>query len=353
MKKTCVITASHYVLPANELTNEDLFERFGEKKVQSISKLSGISARRVAPENVTSVDLASAAAERMLESENISRDDFDMLIFITQTPDYILPGAAFVTHERLKFPESCGAFDINLGCSAMPYGLAVANSMIVSGQCKKILLVYSDTVTKLVNPKDRSLVTLHGDGAAVFVLEASDDADTGIEFCDVKAQAAGWKHLIVPAGGARLPHSEETAKDKEDDFGIICSQNNLQMNGAAVFHFSISTIPNEIKKSLEKHSKNIGDYDMVILHQANKSMVEQIYRAIGATEEQKFYFMEKVGNLSVASSPVVLAQALRQGKLDAGGYVLGAAFGVGLSWGVFSIKFKPNSVKASQASTDY
>lgn len=352
MSLTCKIAASHYVLPKKILTNEDLFERFGEKKVRGISKLSGISERRIADDDTTAVDLGFAAADRMLESENIDRGDFDALIFVSQTGDYILPPSASVLHERLGLPETCAAFDIPMGCAAMPYAFAVAKGLAASGQCRKILLVFSDTVTKLVNPKDRSLVTLHGDGAAAFALEACPCGE-GLDFAELGTDSSGWRHLIVPAGGMRTPKSPETAVETEDENGIICSQENLQMNGPAVFHFSISKIPGEIKKALQKYSESIENYSMVLLHQANRMMLDQIYAQIGVSDSQKFFFMEKVGNLSTAASPVLLAEALRSGKLENGGRVLGAAFGVGLAWGTYSITFKAGSAKASKAPTEF
>ena len=234
----------------------------------------------------------------------------------------------------------------------MPYALAVAKGLAASGQCGKILLVFGETISKLINPKDRSLVPLHGDGAAAFVLEAADDG-TGVGFVELGSDSGGWRHLIVPAGGMRLRTSPETSKESEDENGIVCSQENLQMNGAAVFHFSISKIPEEIRKALKKHSAETGDFSLVLLHQANRMMLDQIYAQIGASPEQKFFFMEKIGNLSAASSPVLLAEALRSGRLDKGGSVLGAAFGVGLSWGVYSISFAPESVRVSRASTEF
>ena len=109
MSLTCKITASHYVLPEKILSNEDLFERFGEKKIRGISKLSGITERRIADEDTTAADLGFAAASRLLESENIPRDDFDMVIFVSQTADYMLPASAFILHEKLGLPETCGA----------------------------------------------------------------------------------------------------------------------------------------------------------------------------------------------------------------------------------------------------
>ena len=346
------ITASHYVLPGQILSNEDLSKRFDPKKISNISKLSGIYERRISPRDVTAVDLGTAAAKRMLDDLNIAKSDFDILIFASQTRDYVIPPSSFILHERLSMPNSCGAFDLPLGCAAFPYAMGVANGLISSGQCQKILLIISDTITHLINPKDRGLVTLHGDGAAAFVIEKSE-GDCGFEFADFGSDSSGWKYLIVPAGGMRIPVSEQTRVEKTDANGITSTDENLQMNGEAVFYFSISAIPKAIKTTLAKNGADISSYDLVLLHQANKMMLNQIYNSLGVSPEHRFFFMEKLGNLSAASSPVLLAEAFRQGKFDSGGRLLLSAFGAGLTWGTFSMKIAPHSVFPSKASTDF
>ncbi len=351
MKTFSKISASHYVLPAKNLTNADLSSTFEEAKLRNISRVSGILERRVAPAGVTALDLGFEAARRMLEAENIAREDFDMLIFVSQTGDHILPASAYVLHEKLSLPKSCGAFDMPLGCPAMPYALTVANGLIASGQCGKILLVFADTITKLVYPKDRSLVTLHGDGAAAFTIEKSGGRN-GLEFVELGVQSTGWKSLMVPAGGMRLPKSAATKKEITSDAGVCTTDEHLQMDGMGVFQFSTTKIPSEICAALKKHEADISDFDLVLLHQANRLITDQIYKKIGADKEQQFMFMEKVGNLSAASTPVLLARALREGRLDKGGRVLLCSFGVGLTWGTFAISFGKNSVKTSKKASD-
>ncbi len=351
MKFHAKMTASHYVLPGQILDNDDLAARFGLRKVKAISNLSGIYERRVCPKNITAVDLGGAAAGRMLDSLSIDRSDFDMLIFVSQTRDYILPPSAYVLHDRLKMPSSCGAFDLPLGCSAFPCAMGIANGLVASGQCKKILLILSDTITHLINPGDRGLVTLHGDGAAAFVLERSED-EFGFEFADMGSESSGWKYLIVPAGGMRTPSSNETRLEKTTPDGITTTDENLQMNGEAIFHFSITTVPGAVRKTLAKHNAEISSYDLVLFHQANKLMLDNIYNELGVDEKCRFFFMEKIGNLSAASSPVLLAEALRSGKLNSGGRLLLSAFGVGLSWAIFSMRFAPGGKISSKASTE-
>lgn len=344
------ITASHYVLPSQSLTNEDLFKRFDPKKIKGISKLSGIYERRIAPKDVTSVDLGTESARRMIESCNIDKNSIDMLIFVSPTRDYILPQSAAIIHNKLSLSEHCGTFDIVMGCPALPYSLGVANGLIASGQCSKILLIIADTITKLVNPKDRGLVPLHGDGAASFIIEKSS-SDDGIEFVETFTDSKNWDVLIVPAGGCRRPYDESTQIESVDESGNIVSPENLQMNGAAVFHFSISKIPETIKNCLEKHNFSLDRYKLVLLHQANKMMLDNIYNSIKATQEQRFFFMENVGNLSAASTPVLLAEAMRTKKISKGDNVLLSSFGVGLSWGVCSVKF--GNFIASTADVEY
>lgn len=352
MKKVSKITSSHYILPSKVLKNEDLLDRFDEKKLKGISKLSGIYERRVAPENVTAVDLGTECAQRMIDSLNVDKSSIDMIIFVSSTPDYILPPSSYVIHKNLGLQECCGAFDVPMGCPALPYSLSIANGLIASGQSKKILLIIADTVTKLLNPKDRGLVTLHGDGSASFIIEKSKN-DFGIESIELFADSSNWDKLLVPAGGMRKRCSEKTKIDFEYDNGSFVNDENLQMNGAAVFHFGISTIPNAIKNFMKKHDIGNDDISLLLLHQANKMMLDQIYRTLNIESYKQFFFMEKIGNLGAASSPVLLAEALRTKKINHLDRVLSCAFGVGLSWGICSIKFENPETIASRSSTEF
>lgn len=331
------ITACHYVLPRNVEQNSDLAVRFGEKKMRSVEKISGIVSRRVAPKGVCASDLGFAAASRMIEKLNIKKEEIDCLVFASQTPDYILPSTAAVLHEKLGLSSSCGAFDVSMGCPAFIYSLSIANGMIASGQCKKILLIVADTITKLINPLDFGLVPLHGDGAACFLVEKSD-GKYGIEGVDFGTDSSLYEALIVKDGGFRNPISENSATPVPDKFGAVRTAKDLQMDGAAVFHFSLYKVPEEISKAMQKFGVSLADLDKVLLHQANKTMVAQIYKMLGVPPEKQFYFMEKIGNLSAASSAVLLVEALRRGTVAQNARVLVSAFGVGLSWGTAILK---------------
>lgn len=342
------ITGMHYCVPRQRLTNEALVERFGERQIKSIVKMAGVRERRVVSAGETASDLAYWAARRLLEGRGIDPQEIDLLIYATQTGDYQIPATACVMHGRLGLSERCAAFDINLGCTSFPYSLSVAHSMVAAGLAHKALVINADALTTVIHPLDRGLVPLHGDGAAATLVEPTSRAGGFAGFW-LGTDGSGYRHLIIPASGARLPRTAETHKEIQDESGIIRTQEHLYMNGPAIFHFSVYKIPEVIQQALDQFGLTIGDLDLVLLHQANRTMVDQIYRSLDIPAEKRFYFMEDIGNLSGASTPVLLAEAWRQGRIKPGTKTLLAAFGVGLSWGVTVIEWPMDLAPAIQA----
>jgi 3-oxoacyl-[acyl-carrier-protein] synthase-3 len=196
----------------------------------------------------------------------------------------------------------------------------------------------ADAITTVIHPMDRGLIPLHGDGAVATLLEPALGQGGFVGFL-MGTDGAGYHHLMIPASGARIPRTAETKKEFVDESGIIRTQDHLCMNGPAIFHFSVYKVPEIIRQSLSQFQLTIDDIDLVLLHQANKTMVDLIYRALEVPDEKRFYFMENIGNLSGPSTPAVLAEAWRQGLVRPGTRTLLAAFGVGLSWGVTVIEW--------------
>lgn len=352
MIRSSVITGMHYCVPTRRLTNADLVERFGERQLKSIVRMAGIEERRVVSPGETAADLAFAAARTLLDDRGVDPRTIDLLVFASQTGDYQLPATACVLHGRLGLDEHCAAFDINLGCTSFPYALSVVHSMIVAGVATKALLLTAEALTTVIHPLDRGLVPLHGDGAVATLVEVSR-GDGGIVGFFLGTEGRGYHHLIIPASGARTPRSEATRKEVRDESGIVRTQEHLHMDGAAIFHFSVYKVPDVIREALARFGLTVGDLDLVVLHQANKTMVQQIYRALEVPPEKQFFFMEKVGNLSGPSTPAVLAEAWRQGRIAPGSRTLLAAFGVGLSWGVAVIQWPHDLGPAVQGPVDY
>lgn len=343
---TSTIIATSYALPVNRLTQAELIQRFGEKAVNSIAKMSGIKERRVVAPGQCASDLALSAANRLIKHHNIDRKTIDLLTFASQTPDYKIPSTSSVLHGKLKLSERCCTFDINQACSSFIHSLQVAHSMIVAGTATRALVINGDAISTLINPMDRGLVTLHGDAAAATLIEKSDINDGGFELIETGADGSLFDRLLVPAGGSRLPSSLETKIEETAEDGCTRNMEQLYMDGPSVFHFAVYKMPGVIKEAINKAGFVMDDIDMVLLHQANKMMVDLIYSSLKVPEAKRFYFLEKVGNSSGASLPTLLSHAWREGVIRPGSRTLLCGFGAGLSWGVSIIRW-PDDINAS------
>ncbi|MEI6393245.1 MAG: ketoacyl-ACP synthase III [Verrucomicrobiota bacterium] len=332
------IKAMAYCLPESRLTNAELVARFGEKAVQSIIKMAGVKERRVVAEGETASDLACRAAQRLFAEHGVDPKTIDLLIFTSQTGDYQIPATACVLHERLGLGERCACFDMGLGCSAFPFSLSVANGLLATGVASRALLLNADALTQVIHPQDRGLVPLHGDAAVATLMESTPGGGrlAGFYF---GTDGSGWKHLVIPVSGARRKRDTESAREVTDDTGSVTTAEHLQMNGPAVFHFSMHKVPEAIKAALAQWHWAIADCQLVLLHQANRTMVDMIYRLLRVPVEKQFHFVEEVGNASGASSPMLLAEAYRQGRIKSGDKIVLAAFGAGLSWSVVGIEW--------------
>lgn len=346
------ITAIHYCIPSEKLTNEQLVERFGERTVGAISKMSGIIERRVSATDCSTSDLGTFAAEQLLSAHHIDRQTIDLIVVGTETPDYQTPATACVMNGRLGLSDRCASFDVSMGCSAFPYALAVVHSMIAAGIAKRGLLVIADTLTKVLHPDDRGLVPLHGDGAMACIVERCNDNEGNIGFF-LGTDGKSHHHLVIPASGTRMPRNEKTRETYKDESGVSRSLEHMHMNGPAVFSFSLHRVPDMIRQALAAQNMTIDQIDLVLLHQANKKMVDQIYTVLKVPEEKRFFFMEKIGNCAAASSAILYAEAWRQGAVKPGMTVLVAGFGVGLSWGIAIMKCPLGTDASTHALTDY
>lgn len=341
------ILATNFVLPAGTLTHEELEERFGSEAMKKVVSGAGILNRRVAEPGICGSDLAYEAAVRLLEFHRINTDSIDLLIHCTQSPDYLLPSTACVLHDRLKLNQRCASFDINLGCSQYVYALSVAHSMISAGVASRALILTGDTMSRTLNPKDRSVVPLFGDAGTASLIGAVPEGQGFLGF-ELGTDGSGYQHLMIPAGGFRKPLSDSTATESTDAEGNTRTEQNLYMNGPAVFHFSVSVVPRVVQSLLNKLSLNISDIDLFLFHQANKYMLDYLFKKLKIPEEKTHFFLEECGNLSGSSVPTVLTDAWRAGKLKPGALVLLLGFGVGLSWAGTVLRWPDSTLGAVQ-----
>jgi 3-oxoacyl-[acyl-carrier-protein] synthase III len=321
------------VVPQIEKSIDDEIELYGGniKQIERIKKAIGLDKRRVTDEYTTCVDLCHQAADKLFDGLTVLKSEIDGLIFVTQTPDHFQPSNATIIHGRLGLEKNCASFDINLGCSGYVYGLWMAHMMIASGTCNKVLLLAGDTISKCVNPKDRSTAPLFGDAGTATLLEKTNSDHES--FFSLHTDGTGNEFIKVPAGGFRCPSNAETAVAFEDEEGNWRSEDDIYMNGGEVFNFSIKTEPAAIIEILEYSKKKIEEIDYVIFHQANKYIITNIAKRLNLPlEKAPCETVSKYGNQSSASIPSTINDSLDvQASTDKIQLIL-SGFGVGLSW---------------------
>lgn len=332
MSQRAAIKAINSFLPLGKLTNEQLAEEFGDRHASQIFSKTGVAVRGVAAADECASDLGVAAAKRLFASGVCAPEEVDFLIFCTQSPDYFTPATACVIQDRLDLQTSCGAIDLNQGCSGYVYGLALAKSLVEAETARNVLLITGDTYTKLINRRDRSLRTLFGDGATASLIGAVEAQSELIGPFVMGTDGRGAHRIIVKAGGLRCPPTPETAIEKEDESGNWRSDQNLYMDGANVFAFALKTVPRVMDQLLEKSGLTMDKVDFVIPHQANRFMLERLRARMKIPAEKFWIDMEQSGNTVSSTIPIALESARQQGRVKAGDRVALIAFGVGYSW---------------------
>ncbi len=335
------LAAIRTTLPETVLDNEQLASQYEGWSADKIYAKTGIRTRRIAAPDECASDLAVRAVKKLAEDTGIERSSIDYLLCCTQTPDYILPTTACVLQHRLGLPISCGALDFNLGCSGYVYGLGLAKALIDSGQATTIILITSDTYSKLLNPADKSVRTLFGDGAAATLVVGREQESLIGPFV-YGTDGAGAGNLIVPTGGMRRSIVAE-AELVSDESGNARTVNDLYMNGAEIFNFTLRMVPDAITKLLNKTGISMEQVDLFVFHQANRFMLDHLRRKLHIPEEKFVFAMEYVGNTVSSSIPMALEHAETQGQLKPGALVMLVGFGVGYSWAATLIRWGPAS----------
>ena len=337
------ITASSYYVPETRLTHAELAVRYGEEMARKVAESAGIWERRVAGPDECASDLAVRAAEDLLTRHQVDRSTIDLVIFATQTPDYLLPTTACMMQDRLKLPTSCAAFDINLGCSQYVYSLAVAHSMIEAGLASRALVMTGDTVSRILHPQDRSVVPLFGDAGTATLLERCAPGRGFLRF-KLGTDGKGAPFLIWPASGLRKPRSADTARAVTDKGGNIRREEDMAMDGAAVFVFTLKTVPKLIEDLLAAEKLTVADVDLFIFHQASELIVESSAKKLKIPREKLHYKLHDVGNSGGSTVGIALTDAWLKGRIKPGMRVVLSAFGVGLSWAGTIIHWPENTL---------
>jgi 3-oxoacyl-[acyl-carrier-protein] synthase-3 len=326
--KNIGITGISACVPKKVVKNICLNDIFSDNTLKKLIKMTGIMERRIADKKQCSSDICFEAANALLDKMNIDRKSIDLLIFVTQTPDYRIPATSILLQDRLGLEKATACFDINLGCSGYVYGLSIAYAYVSQDGIKKALLLVGDTVSKFVSVKDKATSLLFGDGGSATLIEKKDEFRDS--YFSLNSDGSRNEFLKIKAGGYRNPSSYETLLPKIQEDGNIRSDEELFMNGTEIFNFTLQEVPKDIKNLLKFANNKLNDVDFVVYHQANRFITDYLTKKLGYPLDRVPYSLDKYGNTSGASIPLTIVSELKEKITDKKLILCG--FGVGLSW---------------------
>lgn len=311
-------------LPPRIETNAQLAELFPNWNMEVIASKTGILQRHIADPDVCASDLGVAACEQLFTEHDIDRSSIDMLLLCTQTPDYPLPTTACLMQDRLSLRTSCGALDFNLGCSGFVYGLAMADGLIRTGACKRILLVTAETYSRYIHEEDRSLRTIFGDGAAATLIEAGEEPT--LQAFHFGTDGSGADTLLATRGGARSEEQAITPRHRKR------WKSDLYMDGPSLMNFTVGQIPGLVEQILEESGMSKPEVHRFLFHQATRKMLEHLQVAMKVDEERLPIRLENCGNTVSSTIPILINDLRQDGELPNGSKNMLVGFGVGWSW---------------------
>jgi len=318
-------------VPEDEYHNCD-YDWISENERNTLIKTIGVEKKRHAKKGTTTSDLCFVAADNLIAELNWNRSEIDLLVFVSQSRDYIIPATAGLLQQKLSLSHSCIAFDVSLGCSGYVYGLSVIGSMMATGKIKKGLLLTGDISTLNTSYKDKSAFPLFGDAGTATAIELNSYANPMMY--NLQTDGRGYDAIIIPDGGIRNFADENTSftYEKISD-GIFRNKFNIALDGIKVFNFSLREVKPNINRLLQEYDLSIENIDYFVFHQANKLMNDTIRKQLKLDPERVPSSLKKYGNTSSASIPLTivteLANKVSNNKLT----LLLSGFGVGLSWG--------------------
>ncbi len=315
-------------VPDRVVTNHEL-EQIVDTNDEWIRSRTGIQQRRIAVDPTeTTATLGAKAARAALEVADIPASKVDMIILATSSPEHIFPASACVVQDLIG-AVNAGAFDLSAACSGFVYGLGLAQGLIASGQAENVLVIGSETLSRIVDWSDRNTCVLFGDGAGAVVVQSSP-VPGGILSTEMGCDGSGGDLLIVPAGGSKMPATLET---------VASGQHFLKMNGRAVFRFATRIMVEATRRVLDKAGLSVDDVDLVIPHQANERIIAVSMKNLHLPAEKVFINLQYYGNTSTASIPIALCEAIEQNRVKPGDNIVMVGFGAGLTWAGAALKW--------------
>ncbi|WP_312114986.1 beta-ketoacyl-ACP synthase III [Brevibacillus reuszeri] len=335
-KRSVGILATGSYTPERVLSNFDL-EKMVDTSDEWIVSRTGIRERRISSTEQASSDLAFEAAKRALEKANISAEQLDMIIVATVTPDMMFPSTACILQEKLG-AKRAAALDVSAACTGFLYGITTATQFIANGFYKYVLVVGVETLSKITNYKDRNTCVLFGDGAGAALIGEVKEGFGFLSF-ELGADGSGGPLLCQPAGGSRIPASSESVEN---------NLHYLSMAGGEVFKFAVRVMNSATEAVLTKAGITKEEIDLLVPHQANKRIIDAAVQRFGLSEEKVAINLDRYGNMSSASIPVALDEAVQAGRVKEGDHVVLVGFGGGLTWGASLLKWSTAAAEGSE-----
>lgn len=350
MSVTTVIRSSGMFVPEGVVTNERM-SRLMDTSDEWIRQRTGIEERRYARKGTSSADLGHEAAKRALAGANLDPADLDLVVFATMTPDHYFPGNGGLLAKKLGL-DTTHALDIRMQCAGFLSGLQVADAFIRSGTYRRVLLVGAECHASLypwtdaewavmfgdsegpVSPEafawgtaQRDRAVIFGDGAGAFVLEANESGDgRGFLGFEMRTDGNHWDKLYVPGGGsASFPYFSPEMFANNGTIPVV--------EGRQVFRLATTAMPQIVREVLSKHGLGIEDLDLLLMHQANLRINESVQKHLGLPDEKVFNNIQRYGNTTAATLPLVFHEAREAGRAKPGDLVGFTALGAGLHWG--------------------
>ena len=320
-------------VPERKEYNKD-FQNLSEEQLDQYIKTVGVIERRCAVHDGTlcTSDLCFCAAEKVLDELGWNRDEIGLLVFVSHTQDFKLPSTACILQDRLGLSKETMAFDVPLGCSGFTYGLGIAGSIVSQGSINKAILLVGNTQSVYASPEDKATALLFGDAGSAIAVEYDETTTDSIKF-HYQTDGSGFDNLIVPDGGCRHPFNEHSADMEEFEEGVRRSRLHEKMDGGGVFSFAYFSVPRSLKALMREFDIHSEDIDYLLLHQANRFMCDGIRKKMKIAEDKAPNNIDRFGNTSGASIPLLMVTELREELINRKLHHLSCGFGVGLSLG--------------------
>ena len=321
------IVATARSVPQNVMTNHDL-EKIVDTSDDWIRSRTGINQRHVVGENEASSDMSTKIAKTLLEKSQLSPTEIDVIIVGTVTPDHFTPSTAAIVQNNINAKNAWG-FDLSAACSGFIYGLETGSALINSGKYNNVMVIGVDTMTSILDFKDRDTCVIFGDGGGGVILQPTKN--NGIVDSLLHMDGSGGEYLIIPGGGSKIPASIESVENREHF---------IKQDGKTVFKHAVRGMADVSAKILSKNNLTGDDISLFIPHQANKRIIDAAAEKCGISKEKVLINIDKYGNTTAGTIPIALSEAVDNGKIKNGDYVLLSSFGAGFTCGSILLRWE-------------